>query len=203
MSGFKWSTTKPSHHCGCILCWTHFWQVNAICQQSWWKLKMIHRPIYLFIPSLTLVLSPHVLCVRLSVVTWSNSNVFGLDFWAKSLLACIEQFWNDIISAHMETFALCFGRFSRKPLILASLAGYLLLNVIYMVNAFWFYQLKVFHKWRIPTDLLEMEFLLFECLQDLTGGDLVFLLGVNSLLVDSTTTDERTTRLVLKLYQSS
>jgi len=53
-----------------------------------------------------------------------------------------------------------------------------------MVNAFWFYQLK-------------MEFLLFECLQDLTGGDLVFLLGVNSLLVDSTTTDERTTRLII------
>ena len=42
-----------------------------------------------------------------------------------------------------------------------------------------------------------MEFLLFECLQDLTGGDLVFLLGVNSLLVDITTTEERTTRFVL------
>ena len=51
-----------------------------------------------------------------------------------------------------------------------------------------------FHKSPIPTNLLEMEFLLFECLQDLTGGDLVFLLGVNSLLVDTTTTDERTTR---------
>ena len=44
-------------------------------------------------------------------------------------------------------------------------------------------------------NLVEMEFLLFECLQDLTGGDLVFLLGVNSLLVDITTTEERTTRL--------
>ena len=43
-------------------------------------------------------------------------------------------------------------------------------------------------------NLVEMEFLLFECLQDLTGGDLVFLLGVNSLLVDITTTEERTTR---------
>ena len=51
-----------------------------------------------------------------------------------------------------------------------------------------------FQKLPMPTNLLEMEFLLFECLQDLTGGDLVFLLGVNSLLVDTTTTDERTTR---------
>ena len=33
--------------------------------------------------------------------------------------------------------------FSRKPLILISLSGYILLNVIYMVNAFWFYELKV------------------------------------------------------------
>ena len=35
-------------------------------------------------------------------------------------------------------------RFSRKPLILVSLGGYLLLNIIYAVNAFWFYELKVF-----------------------------------------------------------
>ena len=35
------------------------------------------------------------------------------------------------------------NRFSRKPLILASLAGYVLLNIIYMANAYWFYQLKV------------------------------------------------------------
>jgi len=75
-------------------------------------------------------------------------------------------------------------RFSRKPLILMSLGGYLLLNIIYAVNAFWFYELK-------------MEYLLFECLQDITGGDLVFLLGINALLVDTTTTEERTTRLIV------
>ena len=34
-------------------------------------------------------------------------------------------------------------RFSRKPLILFSLSGYVLLNFIYMVNAFWFYELRV------------------------------------------------------------
>ena len=33
--------------------------------------------------------------------------------------------------------------FSRKPLILISLAGYVLLNVIFMVNVYWFYELKV------------------------------------------------------------
>ena len=47
-----------------------------------------------------------------------------------------------------------------------------------------------------------MEYLLFECLQDLTGGDLVFLLGVNSLLVDTTTAEERTTRLLKKHDQA-
>ena len=34
-------------------------------------------------------------------------------------------------------------KFSRKPLILFSLGGYFLLNVIYMVNCYWFYELKV------------------------------------------------------------
>ena len=34
-------------------------------------------------------------------------------------------------------------KFSRKPLILFSLGGYVLLNVIYMINAYWFYELKV------------------------------------------------------------
>ena len=45
--------------------------------------------------------------------------------------------------------------------------------------------------------------MLFECLQDLTGGDLVFLLGVNSLLVDTTTTEERTTRCFGKFSKLS
>jgi len=75
-------------------------------------------------------------------------------------------------------------KFSRKPLILCSLGGYILLNIIYMINAFWFYELK-------------MEYLLFECLQDFTGGDLVFSLGINSLLVDLTTKDTRTRHLIM------
>ena len=42
-----------------------------------------------------------------------------------------------------------------------------------------------------------MEYLLFECLQDFTGGDLVFLLGINSLLVDTTTVETRTRKLIM------
>ena len=34
--------------------------------------------------------------------------------------------------------------YSRKPLILFSIGGYLLLNLIYLINSYWFYQLKVF-----------------------------------------------------------
>ena len=37
-----------------------------------------------------------------------------------------------------------------------------------------------------------MEFLLFECLQDLTGGDLVFMMGINLTIVDSSDTETRT-----------
>ena len=42
-----------------------------------------------------------------------------------------------------------------------------------------------------------MEYLLFECLQDITGGDLVFLLGVQSLLVDTTTPETRTAKMIM------
>lgn len=44
---------------------------------------------------------------------------------------------------------------------------------------------------------LQVEFLLFECLQDLTGGEKVFLLGINSLLVDITSSEQRTRKLIM------
>ena len=34
-------------------------------------------------------------------------------------------------------------RFSRKPVILVSLGGYFLLNIVYIVNVYWFNELKV------------------------------------------------------------
>ena len=44
-----------------------------------------------------------------------------------------------------------------------------------------------------------MEYLLFECLQDLTGGDLVFLMGVNLLIVDTSTVEDRTRHHVIRI----
>jgi len=55
-------------------------------------------------------------------------------------------------------------KIGRKPLLIFSLFGYLILSVVFLINSIWFYELKV-------------EFLLFECLQDITGGEIVFGVG--------------------------
>ena len=34
-------------------------------------------------------------------------------------------------------------RFGRKPLIICALLGYLLLDIIFLINSYWFYELKV------------------------------------------------------------
>ena len=34
-------------------------------------------------------------------------------------------------------------RYARKPFILLSVAGYIILNAIFLINAYWFYELKV------------------------------------------------------------
>ena len=49
------------------------------------------------------------------------------------------------------------------------------------------------------TDTLpfQVEYLLFECLQDVTGGEIVFGVGINSLMVDMTTVEERTKRIAV------
>ena len=72
--------------------------------------------------------------------------------------------------------------YGRKPLIICALFGYFLLDVIFLINSIFFYELKV-------------EYLLLECLQDLTGGGAAFYLASYSLMVDITTPDIRTTRL--------
>ena len=90
--------------------------------------------------------------------------------------------------------------FNRKPFILLSIGGYVLLNVIFLVNSYWFYELKVqllypgqaeFLLFECLQDIyfttyimifvdknVQAEFLLFECLQDITGGELLFVLGM-------------------------
>ena len=42
---------------------------------------------------------------------------------------------------------------------------------------------------------LKAEYLLFECLQDLFGGDIIFGLGIYALLVDKTEPEARTRRM--------
>ena len=45
--------------------------------------------------------------------------------------------------------------------------------------------------------LFQVEYLLFECLQDLTGGSLVFILATKCFIVDITTEENRTARLAV------
>ena len=42
-----------------------------------------------------------------------------------------------------------------------------------------------------------MEYLLFECLQDVTGGNIVFFLATKCFLVDITSEENRTTRMAV------
>ena len=43
----------------------------------------------------------------------------------------------------------------------------------------------------------QVEFLLFECLQDVTGGSIVFMLATKCFLIDITTEENRTTRMAV------
>ena len=58
------------------------------------------------------------------------------------------QAYNGLLqSAPVILFTLFAGpltdKYGRKPLIVSSLAGYLLLNLVMLINSIWFYQLKV------------------------------------------------------------
>ena len=58
------------------------------------------------------------------------------------------QAYNGVLqSAPVILFTLLVGpatdKYGRKPLMLFSMAGYLLLNIILLINSIWFYQLKV------------------------------------------------------------
>jgi len=99
------------------------------------------------------------------------------------------QAYNGILqSAPPIFFTLVAGplsdRYGRKPLILISFFGQILLGVVFLVNTFWFEELKV-------------EYLLFECLQDLTGGNELMVVGVHSYMTDITARGERTARMCL------
>ena len=74
--------------------------------------------------------------------------------------------------------------FGRKPLLVFPLLGFLVLNLVLLVNSVFFTALRV-------------EFLLFECLQDLTGGRAIFTLAARCYLMDISTKESRTARLCL------
>jgi len=75
-------------------------------------------------------------------------------------------------------------KYGRKPLILVAFFGYLIQNIVFLVNSIWFHELKV-------------EYLLFECLQDMTGGSIVLGMGLYALMVDNTTDKNRTKRMAV------
>ena len=88
--------------------------------------------------------------------------------------------------------------YGRKPLIISALLGYLLLDIIFLVNSIWFYDLKVIpaRPSHFPHNSgPQVEYLLLECLQDLTGGASAFYLACYSLMVDITSPGSRTRRL--------
>ena len=74
--------------------------------------------------------------------------------------------------------------YGRKLFLLLSIFGYISLNIVFLVNSIWFMELRV-------------EYLLFECLQEVTGGSTMFYLAMKSYLCDITTKEERTTRLAV------
>jgi len=74
--------------------------------------------------------------------------------------------------------------FGRKPLLVFPIVGFIILNFVLLINAIFFQALTV-------------EFLLFECLQDFTGGRRIFTLAARCYIMDITSKESRTARLCI------
>ncbi len=97
------------------------------------------------------------------------------------------KIWNRVIEAVPAVlFTLFAGPWSdthgRKFLIFFSVFGSIICNAIFMLNAYFFYELKA-------------EYLLFEALKDFTGGYVCFFMAVHAYVADVTHPSTRTKRM--------
>ena len=93
-------------------------------------------------------------------------------------------------------------QWGRKPVLLLALTGYLVLSLVLLANSVWFLQLRVEFLLLeclqvIDTDATLLHLIALILLQDLTGGEVMFGIGLSSLLVDTTTAETRTKRFIL------
>jgi len=104
----------------------------------------------------------------------------------QELVSEIQAYNGLLQSAPAVVFTIFAGPLSdtygRKPLMIMAIFGYLVLDVVFLINAFWFEELRV-------------EYLLFECLQDFTGGAICFYLASYSYMVDTVHPSTRTWRM--------
>lgn len=69
----------------------------------------------------------------------------------------------------------------RRALISIPMLGYIINNGVFLINGYYFYELKA-------------EYLLFECIQDFCGGSTLLFLGIYGYLTDISTVETRTLR---------
>ena len=79
------------------------------------------------------------------------------------------------------------------------LIGFFILNLVYLINVVWFHELKV---WTLLSSFpccylrfWQVEYMLFEAVQDLTGGRVIFMLAARCYIMDITSVDIRTARI--------
>ena len=75
-------------------------------------------------------------------------------------------------------------KYGRRYLIILPLSGYIVINLIFLINVIYF-------------DELVVEFLMVEVIQYWPGGYMVLFMGSYSLIADHSSTSSRTTRIAI------